>query len=56
MRCAGAPPLRRGSHRPSQDPDPAHMGRGDRMIFHAVIHVRLFADGEILGNPKFHEG
>src|SRR5947209_8122649 len=38
---------------PAKIQNPPQMGRGDRVIFHAVIHVRLFAVGEILGNPKF---
>ena len=38
---------------PAKIQNPPQMGRGDRVIFHAVIHVRLFGFGEILGNPKF---
>jgi hypothetical protein len=38
---------------PAKIQDPPQMGRGDRVIFHAVIHVALFAAGEILGNPRF---
>jgi hypothetical protein len=30
---------------------PPQMGRRDRIIFHAVIHGRVFAEGEILDNP-----
>jgi hypothetical protein len=41
---------------PAKIQNPPQMGRGDRVIFHAVIHVALFAVGEILGNPSFsHE-
>jgi hypothetical protein len=38
---------------PAKIQTPPQMGRGDRVIFPAVIHVRLFGVGEILGNPKF---
>ena len=38
---------------PAKIQNPPQMGRGDRVIFHAVIRVRLFGFGEILGNPKF---
>lgn len=31
---------------------PPQMGRGDRVLFHAVIHGRVFAAGEILDNPR----
>jgi hypothetical protein len=34
---------------------PPQIGRGDRILFHAVIHVRLFAEGVILGNPKYQK-
>ena len=27
------------------------MGPHDRVLFHAVVHVRLFADAEIIGPP-----
>lgn len=30
---------------------PPQMGKGDRVLLHAVIHVKLIAEGEILGNP-----
>lgn len=30
---------------------PPQMGKGDRVILHAVIHVRVFAEAEILDNP-----
>jgi hypothetical protein len=29
------------------------MGRGDRVLLHAVIDSRVFAEGEILGNPTW---
>jgi hypothetical protein len=29
------------------------MGRGHLVLFHAVIHVRLFAAAEILDNPQW---
>jgi hypothetical protein len=32
---------------------PPQMGRGDRVLLHAVIHARIFAEGEILGNPSW---
>lgn len=32
---------------------PPQMGKGDRVLFHAVIHARVFAEGEILGNPEW---
>lgn len=38
---------------PAKVQNPPQMGRGDRVIFHAVIHVALVAVGEILGNPRF---
>lgn len=40
---------------PATSRQPPQMGRGDRVIFHAVIHVRIFAEGEILGNPDWRE-
>jgi len=27
--------------------------QGDRVLFHAVIHVQLFAEGEIIGTPRW---
>ncbi len=39
---------------PAKIQTPPQMGRGDRVIFPAVIHVRLFGVGEILGNPEVH--
>lgn len=38
---------------PATSRQPPQMGRGDRVLFHAVIHVRLFAEAEILGNPDW---
>ena len=32
---------------------PPKMGRGDRVLLHAVIHSRIFAEGEVLGNPSW---
>ncbi len=32
---------------------PPQIGRGDRVLLHAVIHSRVFAEGEILGNPRW---
>jgi len=29
------------------------VGRGDRVLFHAVIHGRFFAEAEILDGPKW---
>jgi hypothetical protein len=34
---------------------PPQMGRGDRVLFHAVIHVQLFAEAEIIGNPSWRK-
>ena len=34
---------------------PPQIGRGDHVLFHAVIHVRLFAVAEVLGNPRYQE-
>jgi hypothetical protein len=31
---------------------PPKMGRGDNVLFHAVGHVRLYAAGELIRNPK----
>jgi hypothetical protein len=33
--------------------NPPQMGRGDLVLLHAVIHARVFAAGEILGNPRW---
>jgi hypothetical protein len=38
---------------PGKIQQPPQMGRGDRVLFHAVIHVRVFAEAEILGNPEW---
>src|SRR4051794_12354810 len=29
------------------------MGRGDKILFHAVGHVRLYAAGELVGSPWY---
>jgi hypothetical protein len=34
---------------------PPQMGRGDQVLFHAVIHVRLFAAGEIIDRPRWQK-
>jgi hypothetical protein len=41
-------PLTTGPNKPQPPP----MGRGDRVLFHAVIHGRVFAEAEIVGNPR----
>jgi len=38
---------------PAKIQNPPQMGRGDRVLLHGVIHSRVFAEGEILGNPKW---
>ena len=38
---------------PATQRQPPQMGRGDLVVFHAVIHVRLFAAAEILDNPQW---
>jgi hypothetical protein len=38
---------------PATPRKPPQMGKGDLVLFHAVIHVRLFAAAEILGNPDW---
>lgn len=38
---------------PATHRKPPQMGRGDRVLFHAVTHVRLFAEGEIMDNPTW---
>jgi hypothetical protein len=43
-------PLRTG---PATQRQPPQMGKGDRVLFHAVIYARVFAEGEILGNPEW---
>lgn len=42
--------LRTGPNTPRQPPQ---MGPGDRIIFHGVIHARVFAEGEILDIPRW---
>jgi hypothetical protein len=43
-------PLRTG---PATHQKPPQMGPHDRVLFHAVIHVRLFAEAEITGPPSW---
>jgi hypothetical protein len=38
---------------PANHQKPPQIGRGDRVILHAVGHVRVYADVEILSNPKW---
>lgn len=38
---------------PATHRKPPQMGPGDRVLFHAVIHVQLFAEGEIIGTPRW---
>jgi hypothetical protein len=38
---------------PATHRQPPQMGPHDRVVFHAVIHVRVFAEGEILGIPRW---
>jgi hypothetical protein len=38
---------------PAKIQNPPQMGRGDRVLLHAVIHSRVFAEGVILGNPTW---
>jgi hypothetical protein len=38
---------------PATQRQPPQMGRGDLVLFHAVIHVCLFAAAEILDNPQW---
>lgn len=38
---------------PATHRQPPQMGKGDRVLFHAVIHARVFAEGEVLGNPEW---
>lgn len=40
---------------PATPRKPPQIGRGDRLLLHAVIHVRMFAEAEILGNPRWRE-
>ncbi|MEA2234599.1 MAG: hypothetical protein QOD83_4415 [Solirubrobacteraceae bacterium] len=34
---------------------PPPIGRGDRVLFHAVGHVRIFADAVVLGKPTYQK-
>lgn len=38
---------------PATHTKPPQMGPHDRVLFHAVIHVRLFAEAEIIGPPSW---
>jgi hypothetical protein len=38
---------------PATHTKPPQMGPHDRVLFHAVIHVRLFAEAEITGPPSW---
>lgn len=38
---------------PTTHTKPPQMGPHDRVVFHAVIHVRLFAEAEITGPPSW---
>lgn len=38
---------------PATPKKPPQMGRGDKILFHAVGHVRLYAAGELTGSPWF---
>ena len=40
---------------PATPRQPPQMGRGDLVIFHGVGYARVFAAGELLGNPKWHK-
>jgi hypothetical protein len=40
---------------PATQRQPPQIGRGDLVLFHAVIHVRLFAAAEITGNPRWRK-
>jgi hypothetical protein len=42
--------LTTGPATPKKRPE---MGRGDRVLLHAVGYSRVFAEGEILGNPSY---
>lgn len=48
--CVDQFELRTGPATPRKPPQ---MGPGDRFLFHAVIHVRVFAEGEITGTPSW---
>ena len=32
------------------------MGSGDKILFHAVGHVRLYAAAELIGSPRYEPG
>lgn len=38
---------------PATAKKPPQMGRGDKILFHAVGHVRLYAAGELTGSPWY---
>lgn len=38
---------------PATHRKPPQMGPHDHVLFHAVIHVRLFAEAEIIGPPRW---
>lgn len=38
---------------PATPTKPPQMGKGDRVLLHAVIHVKLIGEGEILDNPQW---
>jgi len=38
---------------PTTHTKPPQMGPHDRVLFHAVIHVRIFAEAEILAAPEW---
>jgi hypothetical protein len=40
---------------PATHRKPPKMGPHDRVLFHAVIHVRLFAAAEIVGPPRWNK-
>ena len=38
---------------PATAKKPPKMGGGDKILFHAVGHVRLYAAGELTGSPRY---
>jgi hypothetical protein len=38
---------------PATAKKPPKMGSGDKILFHAVGHVRLYAAGELIGTPRY---
>lgn len=38
---------------PATPKKPPQMGGGDKILFHAVGHVRLYAAGELNGSPRY---